>query len=416
MAETSFDVRIQLKYDSYENWISNDPVLKKGEVAIATIASTVNTEGSKDKGLPTEPPATLIKVGDGTSNYSALQFLSAKAADVHAYAKKPEAEFKAWIKEIISTEGAYDAAGSAADALEAAKDYADEIVADALAEAKEYADGLASNYAEAEHTHTMDEVTGLNDALAGKQDVGDYATKAEAKGYADAKDTAIAAAKSAADTAQNEVSALELVVADKANKTEVYAKTETYSATEIDNKVSTINEASGALANRVTATETAIEKINGTGDGSIAKAVEDAKTIVNKYTDDKIAELLNNDSEAVDSIMELAQAMSDNKDAIDALTEIAGTKATKEELAAVQKAVNDQAASDATTYETKTDAVAKLEEAKGYTDTVKGNLETEIAKKANSADLATVATTGLIDDLEQGENIIVFNCGDSSNM
>lgn len=401
MAEKSFDVRIQLKYDSYENWITNNPVLKKGEVAVATVPSTVDTENSVDKGMPTQPPATLIKIGDGTSTYSALQFLSAKAADVHAYAKKSETEFIAWIKEIISTEGAYDAKGSA-DA--------------ALAAAKEYADGLASNYAATEHTHEIDEVNGLTAALEGKQAVGDYATKAEAKGYADAKDTAIAAAKSAADAAQDEVDALELVVADKANTGDVYAKTETYSATEIDTKLGEINTANEGITSRVEDVEGAIETLNGTGEGSVSKAVSDAKTEANAYTDEKIANLLDNDTEAVDSIMELAEAMTNNKDAIDALTEIAGTKATKEELAAVQKAVDDQAASDATTYETKADATAKLTEAKEYTDITKTTLEGEIAKKANSADLATVATSGLIDDLEQGENVIIFNCGDSTGM
>ena len=51
--------------------------------------------------------------------------------------------------------------------------------------------------------HTIAEVDGLQDALDGKQAVGDYATKAEAQGYADAKDEAIAAAKKAGDDAQS---------------------------------------------------------------------------------------------------------------------------------------------------------------------------------------------------------------------
>lgn len=62
------------------------------------------------------------------------------------------------------------------------------------------------------HTHVIAEVTDLQDALDGKQAKGDYATKTEAQGYADAKDEAIAAAKAAADKAQDEVDALEVVV------------------------------------------------------------------------------------------------------------------------------------------------------------------------------------------------------------
>lgn len=118
--------------------------------------------------------------------------------------------------------------------------------------AKDYADGLASNYEVAGAAATAkseaiaaakietenqvkaladgavktntDAITAIKDgasidsfadveaALAGKQATGDYATKAEAQGYADAKDTAIAAAQAAADKAQDEVDALELLV------------------------------------------------------------------------------------------------------------------------------------------------------------------------------------------------------------
>lgn len=60
---------------------------------------------------------------------------------------------------------------------------------------------------------------------------------------------------------------------------------------------------------------------------------QDAATLqgANTYTDEKIANLLNNSTEAVDSVMELAAAMETNKDAIDALTEISGNKVDKVE-------------------------------------------------------------------------------------
>lgn len=84
--------------------------------------------------------------------------------------------------------------------------------------------------------HSISDVTGLQDALDGKQAAGDYAaevhthvaaditnldttiktydyvTKAEAQGYANAKDDAIAAAKKAGDDAQVDVDALETYV------------------------------------------------------------------------------------------------------------------------------------------------------------------------------------------------------------
>ena len=59
---------------------------------------------------------------------------------------------------------------------------------------------------------TIDSFADVETALAGKQAAGDYATKTEAQGYADAKDSAIAAAKKAGDDAQADVNALETYV------------------------------------------------------------------------------------------------------------------------------------------------------------------------------------------------------------
>ena len=89
MAEHVLNTRILLKYDSYANWTSNNPVLKAGEMAIATVA---NNDTNKATGF-TNLPNVVIKVGDGTSHYNDLKFVSALAADVHGWAKaasKPE--------------------------------------------------------------------------------------------------------------------------------------------------------------------------------------------------------------------------------------------------------------------------------------------------------------------------------------
>lgn len=76
------NTRILLKYDTYANWTSKNPVLLAGEVAIATI-DTGDTQKVNSVGLP----QVLIKVGDGTSTYSALPFVSGLAADVYSWAK-----------------------------------------------------------------------------------------------------------------------------------------------------------------------------------------------------------------------------------------------------------------------------------------------------------------------------------------
>ena len=76
-----FQTRIQLKYDSYDNWLTADPILKKGEMAIATIPE--NNTTSKLQNLPN----VVLKIGDGANKYSVLPFVSGLAADVYGWAK-----------------------------------------------------------------------------------------------------------------------------------------------------------------------------------------------------------------------------------------------------------------------------------------------------------------------------------------
>lgn len=74
-----FQTRIQLKYDTYANWSANNPILKAGEMAIATVAA--------GEQAMTNLPNIVLKVGDGVSHYNDLKFVSALAADVHEWAK-----------------------------------------------------------------------------------------------------------------------------------------------------------------------------------------------------------------------------------------------------------------------------------------------------------------------------------------
>ena len=82
MAEKTLSTRIQLKYDTYENWVAKNPVLKSGEMAIATIPTGTTQEVNS-----VTAPQILVKVGDGTSNYNDLKFISGLAADVYSWAK-----------------------------------------------------------------------------------------------------------------------------------------------------------------------------------------------------------------------------------------------------------------------------------------------------------------------------------------
>ena len=169
----------------------------------------------------------------------------------------------------------------------------------ALASAKEYAESLGSNYDKAgdaataqanaiaaAKTETTTQVNALADgqvktnkeaitaikdgttidsfadveaALEGKQDAGDYATKTEAQGYANAKDEAIAAAKAAGDAAQSDVNALETYVGtfthDTAKSVVEYINAKTDGIATSGNLE--------ALGNRVTAVEGDVRTIKG---------------------------------------------------------------------------------------------------------------------------------------------------------
>ena len=63
MAEKNINARFQMKYDTLTNWINNNPILKAGEIGIATIATAESNSGL-------QPPAVGIKVGDGKTAFN----------------------------------------------------------------------------------------------------------------------------------------------------------------------------------------------------------------------------------------------------------------------------------------------------------------------------------------------------------
>ena len=153
---------------------------------------------------------------------------------------------------------------------------------------------------------TVDSFADVMVEIAKKQDAGDFATKAEAQGYADAKDEAIAAAKASGDKAQEDLAAYiasnDVAVGKKADQTAL--------------------DAVSAVANAA-ATQTALQE-----EIDRAKAAEKANA-------DAIALLTNGvDQDKVDSV----------KDLID-YVETHGPEVTKmkEDFAANTKAISDEA-------------------------------------------------------------------------
>lgn len=76
---TTFNTRIQLKYDTYENWDTNNPVLLKGEMAVVEVPV--------ETGVAQNEPTYLLKIGDGESDFKTLKWVSGTAADVYSWAK-----------------------------------------------------------------------------------------------------------------------------------------------------------------------------------------------------------------------------------------------------------------------------------------------------------------------------------------
>lgn len=231
--EKTLNTRILLRYDSHENWVANDPVLKKGEIALSTISV-------KQNGTVNFVPSVLIKVGDGTHKYSELEFTYARAADVLECCKT-ESGLTTFINNVIkdagiatnealtaltnrvtTAEGDIDALETKVGDKAVATQISDAIAALKLADTYE-AKGEAAKVQTALNEYktsndaaiagiktgdVINDFKSVETELGKKQAVGDYATKTEAQGYADAKDDAIAAAKKAGTDAQTSVNAL----------------------------------------------------------------------------------------------------------------------------------------------------------------------------------------------------------------
>lgn len=312
MAEKTLNTRILLRYDSYENWLLNNPVLKKGELAIAYLGNEHATEPTNFQNIPN----VVMKVGDGTTHYKDLKFVSGLAADVYSWAKaavKPEYkaseikelesfisgqiqdtntqytitkvtdyQYKLQKKEkgeesfsdtgvvidlpndtaaitalqnklvgIDDTVTAYVAAQIAALSIgdyakktevqavqteltnyKTSNDAALKAVSDDLAGYKTSNNAAVKANADAlaaiKDHESVDSFGDVMTEMAKYQLAGDYATKTEAQGYANAKDEAIAAAQKAGDDAQDAVDELtKRVEANETHATTYSAKVDT---------------------------------------------------------------------------------------------------------------------------------------------------------------------------------------------
>lgn len=291
MAEKILNTRILNKIDTLENWNSSTLPLKKGELALATVAASAGT------GL-TEP-VVMVKIGeDGIKTFKDLPWnFYAKAADVLA-ACKTESGLTEFVNNVIANAGiASDEAmnalanrvttvendlNTAGTGLKARMTAVEGLVGD-TAVATQISNAIAAlklgeTYAAKVHTHTKSDITDFahthaiseitelqtkldeakkagtdantaleaykvtNDAAVGANTAAIAAINnettgilAKAKTYADGKDAAIAAAKKAGDDAQSDVDALEAKVGTvPADKTVVQMISEAQTAATYD--------------------------------------------------------------------------------------------------------------------------------------------------------------------------------------
>ena len=89
--QKTLQTRIKLKYDSYENWTENNPILLAGELAAVYVAAKPTKEVDS-----ISAPQILFKVGDGQVSstgditgtaFNSLPWASGLAADVYEWAK-----------------------------------------------------------------------------------------------------------------------------------------------------------------------------------------------------------------------------------------------------------------------------------------------------------------------------------------
>lgn len=291
MANTTFNARLKLKYDTYANWIKNDPKLLAGEAAVAVIPAST--------GAVAQEPAILIKIGDGTKKFSELEFISGKAADIYDWAKadkKPtyQASEIGGLSDYISgeiqdTDTQYK--------LEADKDNGRKFYLYAKAKGGEFGTTPVSTIEIPETVYTLATgtangtvkfngtdvaVKGLGSAAYTDSTAYDAAGAADdalaaAKTYANGKDAAITAAQTAADNAQAAAEAAQGDVDALEGKVGTVTEGKTVVQMIADAQAAaTYNDTE--VKNSIKANKDAIDKLNGTSEveGSVDKKIADA--------------------------------------------------------------------------------------------------------------------------------------------
>lgn len=365
LSARSADVQNFLKVDSegnawtqsaFEAWIKSLVTIDDVDTsAFATVTALNEVKGTADKNK-TDLAELTTKVGTLETTHGTDKTALETAI---AAAKKAGDDAQADLN-------AYKTSNDAAvgQALTDAKAYTDTLANGAVKTNTENigknATAIATLRTDIQTGESINDFKAVETALDGKQAVGDYATKSEAQGYADAKDEAIAEAKKAGTDAAAAVTALENgKVKDNADaiselQTAVEnlggASAETYETkTDAAQKFVDAKAYTDELANgQVKANKEAIEKLNGdaTIEGSVDQKVADAiNDFATKVTGDN--NTYDTFKELVDYIGNHGGEAAEMGAAIDALETKVGEKSVKTQIEEAIAAENlDQYATD----------------------------------------------------------------------
>ena len=383
--EKILNTRIQLKYDSYTNWTTNNPVLRTGEVAIAYLT----TAGAVKPGEGDTQHPVLFKVGPG--NFNSLPWASALAADVHSWAKKSEADFTTWVKNLIEVSDIDTYSKAEIDSKFTANSTADQKYA------KEYADSLAKNY----------DAVGTAQGLINGLDVTDTAVTGQYVSAVSEVDGKVVVSRTDLPTYTLATGSANGTVAF--NGADVAVKGLGSAAYKDEKAFDAAGSAATAKSEAITEAETKVNALKNTE----VKANADAIAAINNDTNGILAQAqAYADQSEADAVATAAQdattkvnalrdgAVKDNADAIAGIkngTSVNDFAAAETAIAEAKKAGTDANAA-LETYKTSNDAAVALKASDA-------DLEAEIARAKAAEKANSDAIALLVDSTEDGTKL-----------
>lgn len=415
-ATKTLNTRIQLKYDTFQNWTTNNPTLLAGEIAVIEVPTA--------QGSVSQVPAVLIKVGNGTKAFNDLAWGSALAADVYPWAK-------------ASTKPTYQATE-----IEGLEDFVAGEINDTNTQYQlvslgntsfklQSREGTTGPWVDAQTitiTYTLTtgdtngtvSFNGTEVAVAGLKSAA-Y-TEASAYDPAGSASDAQSAAQSYADT-QIGLAKTELIGSGSATSITIKGAVQeanTYTDTQIASKIGAVYKPVGSVA------FTGLPSAPGASELGNVYNVTDAFTTDARFVASEqgkqypagtnVAVVQDGDSyyfDALAGVVDLSNYATN--DSVDSKVSTAIQGLDKSDSAVEKQFVTAVSQTDGIISVTR--AALQASDIPTIEQSQVNGLTTALAGKADDSSLATIAKTGNVNDLVQsGSDWIVFNCGNSSTI